>query len=197
MAVGNVGNALMGPASIYAGPLGVITAAPADALVNAAPGTAWTDLGGTNGGANFSVDPKLTELTMDQVVDVIEERLTGRTVMVTVALAENTLQNLARALNCGLETAGSNYQGFTPVYDSTATQIQKFSLLLDGFAPPVSTPTPIASPRRRLYLPRVQQVGKIEVVYAKDKQQLYSCQFKAYYVSTTVPPFRWLDQTGV
>ena len=196
MAVGNVGNALMGPASVYAGPLGVITAAPADALINAAPGTAWADLGGTNGGANFSVDPKLTELVMDQVVDVIDERLTGRTVMVSVALAENTLKNLATSLNCALETAGSNYQGFTPVYDSTATQIQKFSLLLDGFAPPVGGGTPIASPRRRLYIPRAQQVGKIEVVYAKDKQMLFSCQFKAYYVSTTIPPYRWVDQTG-
>jgi hypothetical protein len=38
-------------------------------------------------------------------------------------------------------------------------------------------------------------VGKIDVVYAKDKQQLFNCQFKAYYVSTVIPPFRWVDQT--
>lgn len=197
MAVNNVGNALMGPADIYAGALGVITAAPADALINAAPQvSAWTDLGGTNGGATFASDPKLTELMFDQVVDVVDERLTGRTITVTVALAENTLANLATSLNCALETAGSNYQGFKPVYDSTATQIQKISLLLDGFAPPITGGTPIATPRRRLYLPRVQQVGKIESVYAKDKQQLFSCTFKAYYVSKTVPPYRWVDQTG-
>lgn len=193
MAVGNVGNALMGPASVYVGALGVITAAPADAAINAAPGTAWTDLGGTNGGADFSMDPKLTELVMDQVVDTIDERLTGRTVMVTVALAENTLVNLAAALNCTLETAGTGYQGFTPVYDSTATQIQKRSFLMDGFAPAFAG---VASPRRRLYLPRAQQVGKIDVVYAKDKQMLFNCQFKAYYVSNSIPPFRWVDQTA-
>jgi hypothetical protein len=181
----------MGPASVYVGALGVITAAPADAQINTAPGTAWTDLGGTNGGADFAVEPKLTELVMDQVVDTIDERLTGRTVLVTVALAENTLANLAVALNCALEAPATPSQGFTPVYDSTATQIQKRSFLLDGFAPAFAG---TASPRRRLYLPRAQQVGKIDVVYAKDKQMLFNCQFKAYYVSNTVPPFRWNDQ---
>lgn len=198
MAVGNVGNALMGPADVYAGALNVVTAAPTDALINAAPAaSAWTDLGGTNGGAEFQYNPKFTELMFDQVVDVVEERLTSRVVQIVVALAENTLTNLATSLNCTLETAGSNSLSFHPVYDKTATQTPKISLLLDGFAPPVSTPTPIASPRRRIYIPRAQQVGNLSMVYAKDKQQLFNCTFKAYYVSGTVPPFRVTDQTGV
>jgi len=197
MAVGNVGNALMGPADLYAGALGVITAAPADTLINSAPAaSAWTDLGGTNGGASFQYQPKFTELMFDQVVDVVDERLTSRVIQVVVALAENTLTNLATSMNCTLESAGTNSLSFHPVYDRTATQTPKVSLLLDGFAPPVTGPPAIASPRRRIYLPRAQQVGNIEMMYAKDKQQLFNCTFKAYYVSGTVPPFRVTDQTA-
>lgn len=198
MAVGNVGNALMGPCDVYAGALGVITAAPTDPLINAAPAaSAWFDLGGTNGGVDFQYQPKMTELMFDQVVDIVEERLTSRVIQVVANLAEGTLANLATSMNCTLESAGSNSLSFHPVYDKTATQTPKISLLLDGFAPPVTTPTPIANPRRRIYIPRAQQIGNIAITYAKDKQQVLSCTFKAYYVSGTIAPVRVTDQTGV
>ncbi len=100
-------------------------------------------------------------------------------------------------MNCALETAGTNSLSFHPVYDKTATQTPKISLLLDGFAPPVTTPVAIANPRRRIYIPRAQQIGNIGITYAKDKQQVFTCTFKAYYTSGTVPPVRVTDQTGV
>ena len=192
MAVQSVNNILMGPASIYIGALGVITAPPADGSVNSTPAaSAWTDMGATNGGVDFSVSPKFTPLVVDQVVDNIDDRLTSRDIMVTVTMAEITLANFATAINSTVGATGANYATLEPNYSATASQTQKCSLLIDGFAPAL-----VANARRRVYLPRVQQTGKVDWVSAKDKEQGLAIQFKAYYVSTSTSPVHITDQTA-
>lgn len=192
MAVQNVNNVIMGPASVYIGALGVITPPPADSAVNSTPAaSAWTDMGGTNGGVTFTVTPKFTTLMLDQVVDTIDDRMTSRSIQVALTCGEALLANLAAALNSTIGPTGANYATVEPNYSAFASQTQKASLLIDGFAPAT-----IANARRRLYIPRAQQTGKVDVVAAKDKQVGFSITFTAYYVSTTVAPFHITDQTA-
>lgn len=192
MAVQSVSNLLMGPATVYAGASGVITAPPADAAVNSTPAaSAWTDLGATDGGLTFEITPKFTDFAIDQTVDVVGSRLTSRTVMATVQLAEATLQNLATALNTTVGSTGANFASFEPNYGQFATQVPYISLLVDGWAPYAT----VANARRRIYMPRVLSTGKIGIVYAKDKQVGYTVQFQAYFASGSVAPFHVTDQT--
>jgi hypothetical protein len=193
MAVQNVANVLMGPATIYAGAQGVITAAPALASVNSTPAaSAWTDLGGTDGGLTFEVAPKFSDLSVDQVVDLLGQRLTSRTITATTTLSEATLANLALALNTTVGATGANYATSEPNYGQFATQVPYISLLVDGWAPA----SVVANARRRIYFPRVLSTGKISIVYAKDKQVGYSVQFQAFYASGSVAPFTIVDQTA-
>lgn len=186
----NVSNILMGPATLYIGAQGVITAMPADSAVNTTPAaSAWTDMGGTNGGATFSWDPKFTTLEVDQVVYTIDDRLTSVDVMLTTTLAEVTLANLAAALNTTVGTTGVGFATSEPNFGTNASQTPKVSLLLDGIAPGTNF-------RRRLYIPRAQQTGKVAPVNAKDKQIGFDVQFTAYFVSNTVAPFHYVDQTA-
>lgn len=192
----NPQNFLMGPATAYIGAIGVITAPPADSAVNSAPAaSAWTDLGGTVGGVTPSVDPKFTPLDCDQIVDLVDSRLTSRTIQVAFAMAEATLANLAMALNTTVGMTGAGYATLEPNYSTNASQTQKYSLLVDGLAP-IPTGGTAASYRRRMYFPRVQQEGKISPPYKKDGQWLLDVMFQCYYVSNTVAPFHWTDQTS-
>lgn len=192
MAVQSVNNILMGPATLYVGATGVITAAPADAAVNSTPAaSAWTDVGGTLGGVDFSVTPRFTPLTVDQVVDNIDDRMTSRDIMVTFTMSEILLTNFALAINSTVGATGANYATLEPNYGATASQTQKASMVVDGFAPAV-----VANARARLYIPRGQQTGKVDWVNAKDKQQGLAVQFKCYYTSTTVAPYHITYQTA-
>lgn len=195
MAVQNVGNILMGPATIFAGATGVITPPPADSAVNSAPAaSAWTDLGGSNGGVSYTVTPKFSPLVVDQVVDNIDDRLTSRDIMITLTLAEMTLANFALAMNTTVGATGANYATLEPNYGQYASQTLKTSFLIDGFAP-LGTGAP-ANSRRRLYVARAQQTGKVEWLNAKDKEQGLLLTLKAYYVSTTTSPVHITDQTA-
>lgn len=195
MAVQNVGNLLMGPATIYAGLTGVITAPPADTAVNSTPAaSAWTDLGAPNGGVSWTLTPKFTPLVCDAVVDNIDDRLTSRDIMITLTLAEMTQSNLALAINSTIGATGANYSTLEPNYGPYASQTLKTSFLIDGLAP-LGTGAP-ANSRRRVYVGRAQQTGKVEWLNAKDKQQGCLLTLKCYYVSTTVAPVHWTDQTA-
>lgn len=192
MAVQSVNNVIMGPASVYIGALGVITPPPADSAVNSTPAaSAWSDMGGTDGGVTFTVTPKFTTLQLDQVVDTIDDRMTSRSIQVALTCGEALLANLAAALNTTTGPTGANYATIEPNFGTFASQTQKASLLVDGFAP-----ASVPNARRRLYLARVQQTGKVDVVAAKDKQVGFSITFTAYYVSGTTAPFHLTDQTA-
>jgi hypothetical protein len=186
----------MGPATIYVGTFdGTTTREPADTAVNSTPaGSAWTDIGGTDGGATFAVDPKFTDFAVDQIVDTPGSRLTSRTIMVTTTMSELTLANLATALNSTVGATGSGFATFEPNYGQFASQVPYFAVMLDGWAP---SPTNSNSNfRRRVILRKVLQTGKVEPAYAKDKQSGLAVQFQAFYVSSTIAPFKIWDQTS-
>lgn len=184
-------NLLQGAGTLYHGTFGA--AEPADSAVNATPASsAWTDMGATDGGLKFSIDQKFSVLNCDQLVDDVGSRLTSRSVMFDTNLAEPTLANLTIGLNGGTAASGSGFASLDPLNTTLATQVPYFAAILDGFAPGPAN----SNFTRRVILRKCVNAGKVESQYAKDKQTYVPVQFKSHYVSPSITPFRWIDQTS-
>jgi hypothetical protein len=149
-------------------------------------------MGATDGGIKMSVDQKFSQLNCDQLVDDVGSRLVSRSAMIETNLAEPTLANLKLAVNGGTSASGANYASLEPINTTLATQIPYFAAILDGYAPgPVN-----ANYTRRLILRKVVDDAKVESSYSKDKQTFIPVQFKAHYVSPSIAPWKWIDQTA-
>lgn len=183
----NVLNLTQGPADLYIGAFGAVE--PLDGAVNSTPATsAWTDMGGTTGGAELTINQEYKELEVDQVVDVPGRRLVKRDMSVKTQLAETTLANLGIVLNGG--TVGASGAGFSGYYDpddaSSATQPTYRSLILHGWAPG-------SGKRRMVILRRVLSTDNTTLAYSKDGQSVYNVVFSAHYVSSSIKPFHIVD----
>jgi hypothetical protein len=180
-------NLIMGPADLYSGAFGATE--PADTAVNATPAaSAWTDIGGTDGGVKLTVDQKFTELKVDQIVDRVGSRLTSRDFIVETNLAEPTIANLSLALNGGTAATGAGYSSLEPLYASSATQPTYIAVLFDGYAP--------SSLRRRVILRKTLQTDKVDTSYTKDKQTFFPVKFMGHYISPSIAPLHVVDQTS-
>jgi hypothetical protein len=107
-------------------------------------------------------------------------------------LAEPTLGNLTIGINGGTAGSGSGYSSLDPLNTSTASQVPYFAAILDGFAPGPAN----SNYRRRVVLRKVVNTSKVESAFAKDKQTYIPVTFKSHYVSPSITPFRWVDQTS-
>jgi hypothetical protein len=184
-----VGNLVLGPATLYVGAFGA--AEPADTAVNASPqASAWTDLGGTQGGTRFSLNLTYTDLDVDQIVDVPGSRLTKREIVISTNLAEPTLANLMYSQNSNstTPTTGAGFASFEPAFDTSATQPTYRAFLLDGIAP--------GGFRRRLILRRALSKANVEAASAKDGQTVIPVEFHGFYVSASIAPYKIVDQTS-
>lgn len=180
-------NLIMGPATLYLGAFGATE--PADTDVNTTPpASTWTDVGGTQDGVKITIDQTYTPLEVDQIVDVPGSRLTKRAVMVETNLAEPTLENLKLLLNDGTAASGAGYKSLEPIYASSATQPTYRALLLDGYAP--------TQLRRRLIVRKVLSTEKVESTYKKDSQTLFTVKWDAFYVTSSIAPFKYIDATS-
>jgi hypothetical protein len=182
-----VSNLIMGPATLYIGAFGA--AEPADTAINDTPAaSAWTDLGGTQDGVKMTIDQTYSPLEVDQVVDEAGARLTKRLFTVETNLAEATLENLTYLLNDGTPASGAGYKSFEPIYASSATQPTYRALVLDGYAPQQF--------RRRFVVRRCLSNDKVETVYKKDSQTLFTVKWQGFYVSAGIAPFKTIDATS-
>jgi hypothetical protein len=181
----------MGSGTLYQGSFGATE--PADTAVNTSPpASSWTDMGATDGGLKFSIDQKFSTLTCDQLIDDVGSRLTSRAVMFSTNLAETTLANLKLAVNGGTSASGSGFASLDALNTSSASQVPYFAAILDGFAP-----APVSSTfTRRVVLRKVINASKVESQFAKDKMTFIPVEFKSHYVSPSITPFRWVDQTS-
>lgn len=180
-------NLIMGPATVYFGAFGATEPDPTN--INAAPAaSAWTDLGGTDGGISWDVTQTYTDLAVDQIVDVPGARLTARAVELTINMAEVTLANFAIALNDGITASGSGYQTYVPNADSSATQPTYHAILMDGFGPNEF--------RRRVVMRKCLSTKGTKLPYDKAKQTITPVTFQAFYVSNSITPFEIIDQTS-
>jgi hypothetical protein len=181
-------NLIQGPATMYIGLFGATE--PTDATINTAPGTGWTDVGGTDGGVTVTATLTIDPLSVDQVLEIPGDIITGRNVTVATNMAEPTLINYARAWNLNETTAittGTSPVGpiFEPASDVTAFAPIYHSIILDGLAP--------GGFKRRIILRRAIQTGAVGMAYQKAGQTFVPVTWRNTYVSSSIKPFRVLD----
>jgi hypothetical protein len=185
-------NLTQGPATVWYAVFG--TSAPADSAVTSAPGSGFTDVGGTQGGVMAEIDNTYTDQVVDQLVDPIGTRLTKRDIMVTTQLAETTLANLATTMNALVTTSvQSGYTTLDLQTTTSATQPQYSTLIIDGWAP--TTGTSEVSCRRRIIVWKAVAQTKVTLEYDMQKNGVYAVTWKAFYVSASVSPVHIVDQT--
>lgn len=175
-----VTNLLQGPAAVWIGTFGATEPVNADA----APGTGWTNVGGTDGGAKLTVSQSYSNLTVDQIAMPVGSRMTDLSVSVDTSLAEATLANLKTALNMA---AGA---GTSLELDPTITNADPnyAAVLLIGQRP--------GGGNRLVIIRRALATGNVELAYAKDKQTVIPVTFSGFYVSAAVKPIKIDDTPG-
>lgn len=186
-----VTNLIMGPGTLYKGAFGATEPADSDvdnAIENTSVSADWTDLGGTNGGVSLELELDYTEMEVDQIVDVVDRRLTKREFKINTSLAEPTLENFVIANNGGTVTTGAGFKAFDPKMDTSASQPEHIALIFDGIAP--------SSLRRRVIARRALSVAGIGQEYTKEDQTLFPVEFSCHYVSNVIPPFRYIDEVA-
>jgi len=178
-------NLIQGPATLYWAPFG--TTEPV--TLDGEPGAEWIDLGGTKEGITLSVSSEWSELTVDQIVDVVERRRTGRAVSIGTSLAEATLDNLARAYNNAQPAAGGEGESVLELDDGLAAFAPAYgAILCDGIAP--------GGLRRRIIVRKTLSTESVESAYKKDDQTLVPVTFAMHWVSASVRPFKIIDATA-
>jgi hypothetical protein len=78
-----------------------------------------------------------------------------------------------------------------PITANSATQPTYTALILDGWAPTLSTG---AAARRRIILRKCITASKLAVGYEKAKPVVYNCTWSAYYISASIGLFHIVDQ---
>lgn len=172
-------NLIQGPATVYVAPFG--TADPA--TIATAPAAAWVDVGGTKGGLELNVSSEFATLTVDQIVDIIESRRTGREVTVKTTLAEATLANIANAIANAAPAANvleldDGLAAFKPAYSA---------ILIDGIAP--------GGFRRRIIVRKTLATDAVGIGYKKDDQTVVPVTWKLHWVSTVIKALKIEDAT--
>lgn len=188
-------NAVRGPARIWVGAFGVTEPAQTNAALIADPGTGWTFVGATQGGATWEDDQTVDDTVADQVIDPIGGRVVKRKVQATFSMLEATLANLAWALNkFGTTTVGTGITTYDPG-QYTAGDIPAYAaVLIDGQAPQI---TGGGKARRRVIFRKVMNTSaKVSQDYDPTKDTLIPVTAQCYYVSSSISPYVVMDQTS-
>jgi hypothetical protein len=152
------------------------------------------DVGGTDGGVQFAVDGTLTELQVDQIIMSVGARLTDLKMTVTTKMAELTLSNLTSAVNSiTTSSSGSGYTTEDITVTSAATQPTYSALIIDGWAPYLSTG---ASALRRIIVRKVLATPKVNLMYDRKNQASYDVTWSAFFVSNSINPVHVVDQVA-
>ena len=185
-----VTNLIQGPGTLYKGAYSETGAAePANEAVNTTPqASAWTDVGGTQDGVNLEIGREYSELEVDQIVDIPGRRLTKREFTLTTNLAEPTLENLAMLNNDTAPTTGSGFKYHEPSFTGSELQPTYIALIFDGYSP--------SGYRRRVIGRRMLSIDPITFAYKKDEQTVFSAKWAGHYVSSTLAPYKIVDQTS-
>lgn len=190
MATVTVTNLIQGPGTLYVGEYSATAAnEPANSAINTTPAaSAWTDVGGTKDGVTLEIGREFSELAVDQIIDVPDRRQTKREVTLAVNLAEVTLENLAIAVNEATAnvTSGSGYKEYSP--DENPFLPNYRAMIFDGYAP--------SGYRRRVFGRRMLSTDPIQMAYKKDDQTVYTTKWATHYVSSSVRPYKIVDQTS-
>lgn len=184
-------NMIQGAGTLYHGDFGETE--PLDTAINAAPaGPAWTDVGATLGGIVWRYNPTFAELDADQLVDVAGSRLVKRENVFVTQLAEPTLDLLVVAMN-GEATITTSAgpaasTSWEPDTAAAASNPTYKAWILDGLAEGTDK-------RRRIIIRKGLMKAQFELAYKKDEQTVIPVEIHAHYVSSSIKPFKIVDET--
>lgn len=134
------------------------------------------DLGFTKGGVEVEVATNTHEVTVDQLGETpIDEIITGRTVTVTVPLAETTLENLVAIMpGATLVTDGT-----TPTKKKVAVTTGVSLSLLDLAQKLVLRPKGTTG-AEDFTIHKAMTAGAISFAYNTDTERVFNVTFKGY-----------------
>ena len=188
--MGNAKNLVMGPGTIY-----VMTyddnnptaSEPLDSQFNNVPPvSAWTDVGWTVGGLQFTVMNTWKELEADQITETPERRRTKKEVQFKTQLGEVTFDNLVLTLAGGTVTTDAAKQIYKPPSDNSSTTPPYQKLIFDGKAGKNAT--------RRVTMRKVLSTENIELAHSKEDQTVIPVTFTTHYVSATVESWKMVTE---
>lgn len=174
---------VVGAGTLYAAPLG--TTEPT-AVTGQWP-TGWQALGYTDTGSDFEITPKVAAIEVEEEYWPIRQAITSYDGSLTFALAEQTRQNLAIALNAGLGSAlVSSTQSTNPDGSINQTSVPAgteahIMLGWDSIAEAGSSAnlnTGFDYPFGRLIIRKCFQTGAMKIMRRKgNNKATYACVF--------------------
>lgn len=186
--VGMEGSLVLGPAALYIAAFGALEPTNGN-VANPPDSGVWTDLGGTLGGVELTVDQEWIEVELKQLPDKPMKRLKRRRLSIKTQLAETSLANLAYALN---DTTAVTGTAFEPSVRSEASVLSYNALIVDGWKPGFNVGG--QHKRRRLIIRKCLSVDNVQLAYKKDGQSVYTVTWTCHYVDSVTPPFRVIDE---
>jgi len=169
---------------------------PGLTAINSVPqSSAWTYTGFTSDGITVTIAQAFSEMRVDQLADRVGTKMVTRELTLKANLAEATLENFTLGLNSGTITTAAGpaaYKQYEPVYDGTELQPTYIAVLFDGYAPANSAGV---VKRRRILIRKAISTENVELAYKKDALTLVPVTFTSHYISDTVAPFRFVDES--
>lgn len=174
-----------GPADLWVGAVGA-----AEPEINAAPGVAWRDAGGTTGGVTFSVEQTLQPITFDQIAAEVGALPENQTPTISTTLGQASLENYLAALNGGgitnvpAETgppAVPEYDEYEPENDLVSNPLTYHAILLRGKT--------MSGAQGQIVLRRTLNTANSESAFGKTSVAGLTVAWRGYYVSASVAPF--------
>lgn len=134
------------------------------------------DLGFTKGGVEVTVETSTHEVTVDQMGETpIGELITGRTVTVTVPLAETTLENLVKIMPGAELVTDSGDPTAKKVVVSTGVNTNLLAIAKELILRPVGT-----TGEDDFVIPRSATPGGLQFAYQTDTERVFNATFKGY-----------------
>ena len=187
---GNVtpGNLAMGPGDLYVAAFGAPEPLPQQ--INGTPASsAWTAVGGTQGGITLNTANTWKELDVDQIVETPARRLTKREHSIKTNLAEVTFANYVIAMSGGTISSDAAPLGGGTAYDeyvdddvNSGDEPDYKAVLFDGWGSYSGT----GGLRRRVILRKCINTDNVEIKADKDGQTVYAVTFNSHYVSSAI-----------
>jgi hypothetical protein len=135
-----------------------------------------TDLGFTKGGVEVEVQTSTHEVTVDQMGETpIDEIIMGRTVQVTVPMAETTLENLVKIMPGSVLVTDTVDPTKKKVVVSTGVSTSLLKLAKELVLRPKGT-----NGADDFTIPKAMTAGALQFAYQTDQERVFNVVFKGY-----------------
>lgn len=179
---------LAGPVDVFAAPVGTAEPDLSDFLTFDWVNEGWRDCGGSNGGVKMTIAQSFGKVTADQVVDILGSLASERSVTCELSLLESTMDNWKMANNGGNVVTGVNGSSFEPITNTVVTPPEYQAMGLRGTSS-------MNGKRAVLVLRRTLTTSDVAWTHVKDNAVMFGITKTSHYVSASVGPFIFLQES--